>query len=217
MDGISTILKKRIKEMGYTQVEFAEECGMSLTTLKVYLDEKSKIRYNIETLELFSQKLNCSYDYLLGKSETPKREIQTLKEQTHLSDNALLSLQLNAADYEKAPEVNCDEIRKAVAENDLIVASLILEDAELLGLIKNYIFLDEKDKYFNGKFSFVEIGGAMIRSSDVKNILLTKIINRLVAIEESFSKLERKQDVLTREVSENVKKRSREWLHKETE
>ncbi len=71
MDGISTILKKRIKEMGYTQVEFAEECGMSLTTLKVYLDEKSKIRYNIETLELFSQKLNCSYDYLLGKSETP--------------------------------------------------------------------------------------------------------------------------------------------------
>lgn len=217
MDGISTILKKRIKEMGYTQVEFAEECGMSLTTLKVYLDEKSKIRYNIETLELFSQKLNCSYDYLLGKSETPKREIQTLKEQTHLSDNALLSLQLNAADYEKESEANCDEIRKAVAENDLIVASLILEDAELLGLIKNYLFLDEKDKYFNGKFSFVEIGGAMIRSSDVKNILLTKIINRLVAIEESFSKLERKQDVLTREVSENVKKRSREWLHKKTE
>lgn len=217
MDGISTILKKRIKEMGYTQVEFAEECGMSLTTLKVYLDEKSKIRYNIETLELFSQKLNCSYDYLLGKSETPKREIQTLKEQTHLSDNALLSLQLNAADYEKAPKVNCDEIRKAVAENDLIVASLILEDAELLDLIKNYLFLDEKDKYFNGKFSFVEIGGAMIRSSDVKNILLTKIINRLVAIEESFSKLERKQDVLTREVSENVTKRSREWLHKKTE
>ena len=88
--------------------------------------------------------------------------------------------------------MNCDEIRKAVAENDLIAASLILEDAELLGLIKNYLFLDKKDKYFNGKFSFVEIGGAMIRSSDVKNILLTKIINRLVAIEESFSKLERK-------------------------
>lgn len=215
MDKNSTILKRRIKEMGYTQENFADECGITLPTLKKYLSGKNK--YNTDILGIFSEKLNCSYDYLLGKSETPKREIQTLKEQTHLSDNALLSLQLNAADYEKESEANCDEIRKAVAENDLIVASLILEDAELLGLIKNYLFLDEKDKYFNGKFSFVEIGGAMIRSSDVKNILLTKIINRLVAIEESFSKLERKQDVLTREVSENVTKRSREWLHKKTE
>lgn len=215
MDKISAILKRRIKEMGYTQENFADECGITLPTLKKYLSGENK--YKIDILDIFSEKLNCSYDYLLGKSETPKREIQTLKEQTHLSDNALLALHLNVADYEKEPETNYDETRKAVAENDLIVASLILEDTELLGLIKNYLFLDEKDKYFNGKFSFVEIGGAMLRYSDVNNILLTKIASKLVAIKESLSTLERKQDVLTREVSENVKKRSREWLHKKTE
>lgn len=209
------ILKQRIKEMGYTQISFADKCDISISSLKKYM--KNELPYSISHLELFSELLDCSTDYLLGKSETPKKEIQTLKEQTHLSDNALLALQLNAADYMREIETDYDKKRKEAAENDLIVASLVLEDIELLGLIKNYFFFNNEDNYFNGKFSAVEIGGVMLRPSDIQEIYLTKIMSRLVVMKESFNKLERKQDILTREVSENVKKRSREWLHKKTE
>ena len=209
------ILKQRIKEMGYTQISFADKCEISISSLKKYM--KNELPYSISHLELFSELLDCSTDYLLGKSETPKKEIQTLKEQTHLSDNALLALQLNAADYIREIETDYDKERKDVAEKDLITTSLVLEDIELLGLIKNYFFFNNEDNYFNGKFSSVEIGGVMLHPSDIQEIYLTKIMSRLVVMKESFNKLERKQDVLTREVSENVKKRSREWLHKKTE
>ena len=85
MDKISTILKKRIKDMGYTQENFAEECGISAATLKSYIKKNSKTNYNIEMLKIFSQKLDCSYDYLLGKSDTPYPEIQSLKDEICLS------------------------------------------------------------------------------------------------------------------------------------
>lgn len=186
--------------MGYTQLSFAEECEISISSLKKYM--KNELPYSISHLELFSDLLDCSTDYLLGKSETPRKEIQTLKEQTHLSDAALLALQLNISDYEKEPETSYDKVRQAVAEDDLIVASLVLEDIEFLGLIKSYLFFDSKDEYFNGIFNFVEIGGVILRPPDAQEIYLTKIMSRLVLMKDSFSKLENKQDVLTREVSE---------------
>lgn len=186
--------------MGYTQLSFAEECEISISSLKKYM--KNELPYSISHLELFSDLLDCSTDYLLGKSETPRKEIQTLKEQTHLSDAALLALQLNISDYEKEPETSYDKVRQTVAEDDLIVASLVLEDIEFLGLIKSYLFFDSKDEYFNGIFNFVEIGGVILRPPDAQEIYLMKIMSRLVLMKDSFSKLENKQEVLTREVSE---------------
>ena len=69
---IGTILKDRIKEKGYTQEEFCELVGIGLSSLKKYMN--GKVFYSIDTLELFANALDCSYDYLLGKSKTPKPE-----------------------------------------------------------------------------------------------------------------------------------------------
>lgn len=215
MVDLGAILKKRIKEMKYTQADFADICGIGLSSLKKYM--KNELPYSITHLEMFSELLDCSTDYLLGKSDTPKREIQTLKALTNLSDNALLTLQINAADYTRNIETKYDMERRDNAEKDLIIISLILEDEELLGLIKKYFYFNDKDNYFNGQFSFVEVGGIDLRPSDAKAIFLTKIMSRLSVMEESFRQLKNKEDVLTREVPENVKKCTRKWLDKKTE
>lgn len=215
MVDLGAILKKRIKEMKYTQADFADICGIGLSSLKKYM--KNELPYSITHLEMFSELLDCSTDYLLGKSDTPKREIQTLKDLTNLSDNALLTLQINAADYTRNIETKYDMDRRDNAEKDLIIISLILEDDELLGLIKKYFYFNDKDNYFNGQFSFVEVGGIDLRPSDAKAIFLTKIMSRLSVMEESFRRLKNKEDVLTREVPENVKKCTRKWFNKKTE
>ncbi len=215
MADLGAILKKRIKEMKYTQADFADICGIGLSSLKKYM--KNELPYSITHLEMFSELLDCSTDYLLGKSDTPKREIQTLKDLTNLSDNALLTLQINAADYTRNIETKYDMERRDNAEKDLIIISLILEDEELLGLIKKYFYFNDKDNYFNGQFSFIEVGGIDLRPSDAKAIFLTKIMSRLSVMEESFRRLKNKEDVLTKEVSENVKKCTRKWLDKKTE
>lgn len=88
MGTIGTILKQRIKEMGYSQIEFADACQISVTILKRYM--KDEVTYSINLLKKFAELLDCSTDYLLGQAETPNKQIQTLKEQTHLSDGALL-------------------------------------------------------------------------------------------------------------------------------
>ena len=62
---IGTILKKRIREKGYTQEEFCEKVGIGLSSLKKYMN--GKVFYSIDTLDLFAKALNCSYDYLLGR------------------------------------------------------------------------------------------------------------------------------------------------------
>ena len=78
MDTYGAILKKRIKEMGYTQEQFAEETGIPFGTLKKYLSGKSY--YPIDLLKIFAEKLDCSYDYLMGFTVSPKREFQSMKD-----------------------------------------------------------------------------------------------------------------------------------------
>lgn len=84
---IGAILKKRIKYCGYTQEGFALKVGIGLSTLKKYLS--GQIYYDVELLECFAAALDCSYDYLLGKSDTPNPELHTIKEQTGLSDGTI--------------------------------------------------------------------------------------------------------------------------------
>lgn len=80
-----TILKNRIKQMGYTQERFAEEYGISPKALRNYMNDKVENGYGIEHLEKFAEKLDCTYDYLLGKSEVPEREHQDIRNETGLS------------------------------------------------------------------------------------------------------------------------------------
>ena len=82
-------MKDLIKERGYTQEEFAEDVGIGLSTIKKYIT--GQVSYSIETLDLFADIFNCSYDYLLGKSLTPYREIQDVKQAIRLSDGAPVS------------------------------------------------------------------------------------------------------------------------------
>ncbi len=84
---IGEILNKRIAEKGYTQQAFADIMGMKLETLRSYMNGRSA--YSYELLIEFAEKLDCSYDYLLGYSKSPERETHELVEQTRLSQEAL--------------------------------------------------------------------------------------------------------------------------------
>lgn len=90
MDTIGTILKKRIKECGYTQEKFSELTNVPMSTLKKHMNGTTK--YNYEYLMIYSEHLNCSYEYLLGKSESTKTEYKNIAEQTHFSEKAIEEL-----------------------------------------------------------------------------------------------------------------------------
>lgn len=116
------ILKRRIKEMGYTQERFSEETGVPYSTLKKYL--ANKCPYDIDLLERFAEKLECSYDYLMGYSVSPDRELQSVKDATRLSDDAIKNLQEHAKGYDTSEyeRYNIDTISKIVASTGLIDA-----------------------------------------------------------------------------------------------
>lgn len=84
---IGTILKERIREKGYTQEEFCEKLGIGLSSLKKYMT--GKVYYSIDTLNMFAEALDCSYNYLWGVSKTPKPELHETKELTHLQDDVV--------------------------------------------------------------------------------------------------------------------------------
>lgn len=92
-------MRQRIKEKGFTQAKFAEECGISHSALKKYMSGKNA--YDYELLERFADKLDCSFDYLLGMSKSPRREFHEVTEQTHLSEQAIANIFKRAKYYEK--------------------------------------------------------------------------------------------------------------------
>lgn len=95
---IGAILKNRINEKGYTQEEFAEEVGISYSALKKYMSGKNA--YNYEVMELFADKLGCSYDYLLGLSKSPVNEHREIAELTRLSEQAIKKITQYARHYD---------------------------------------------------------------------------------------------------------------------
>lgn len=86
-DTIGAILKNRIKEMGYTQEDFAEKAGIGLASLKKYINGTNV--YRVDLLPRFAELLECSYDYLLGYSRSPIRENSDISNELHLSDKAI--------------------------------------------------------------------------------------------------------------------------------
>jgi len=125
-----TILKKRIKECGYTQEQFAEESGISLSALKKYISDTTK--YDCDIMMIFSEKLNCSLDYLMGITETPQRELQTVKDKIGLDDNVI--------EYLQSIHDNND-----IEANQIMTKTLnaILGDSELLNRMLMYLYGDE--------------------------------------------------------------------------
>ena len=131
---IGTILKERIKEKGYTQEEFCEFVGIGLSSLKKYMN--GKVFYSIDTLELFSKALDCSYDYLLGKSKTPKPELHEVKELTRLQDDAIEHIQHYAKEYDD----------NASAKRFLDTLSTIISEEFIVERIIDYLYIDSSEE-----------------------------------------------------------------------
>lgn len=216
METKGTILKRRIKEMGYTQTEFAEECQISISALKKYITDE--LPYSIALLEIFSEKLDCSPDYLLARSETSIQELHSLKEQTHLSEAALLTLEKENHDYCREVKCENDKLQKNNARNALAAISLVLEDEKLVHYIQQMLFFDEDSAYFGephdllSQSKFVIAGDTVLDVSQVKGMIMINIIDRLNVIHEKYVNAD-KDEILSKGVSENVKKCARKWLN----
>lgn len=124
---IGAVLKKRIKEKGYTQEEFAEEMGIKYSTLKKYLSGKST--YSYELLLDFAKKLDCSTEYLLALSTSPYPEHHEIAEQTRLSEIAINKI----CNYAKGYDTNF-EGRSIIRTLDM----LICEDG-VINSIRDYL------------------------------------------------------------------------------
>jgi len=96
---IGAILKRRVKERGYTQQRFAEVVGVKYSTLRKYMSGKAA--YSYELLLIFAEELDCSVEYLLGLSKSPIKEHHEIAEQTRLSEEAISKLVKYARYYDE--------------------------------------------------------------------------------------------------------------------
>ncbi len=171
-DKIGAILKNLIKERGYTQEEFAEEVGIGLSTLKKYIT--GKVSYTIETLELFAEFFNCSYDYLLGKSLTPYREIQDIKQTTRLTDGALERIIHYAKEYDEYAE----------SKRYIDTLSNIIQSEFLIERIIDYFYIDSDEEFITEEDEFlpatyITVGHQVLNVPDIEDAYLFGIIKAL--------------------------------------
>ena len=175
---IGAVLKRAIKDKGYTQEEFAEIVGIGFSSLKSYLNG-NKV-YNYELLIKFADTLDCSYDYLLGKSNSPIREHTDVSNMTGLSDNAIDKLEL----YAKLDKE--DRYRQAFYN----AMNIIICSDGLVNSISNYLLWDNK---FNSEINvFNEVFVEMLNKNEtirtmgmgeipisIDSMILLEVINRL--------------------------------------
>ncbi len=131
---IGANLKKLIKDRDFTQEEFAEITGIGLSTLKKYIS--GKVFYSIDTLELFADRLQCSYDYLLGKSLSPEPELKDIKEATRLQDGALERLLEYAKHYDDDP----------MSRRYIETISTLIQSNSVIGRISDYFYVDSNEE-----------------------------------------------------------------------
>lgn len=135
---IGDILKKRIKEKGYNQESFAEASGIPYETLKNYLNGTTP--YPIECLIKFADLLDCSYDYLLGKSKALKNENHILVEELGLSNQAIEKIkELVNSDNIDCRENMIQALDKIICKDGLLyfLALYILANKEFVTLSDN--------------------------------------------------------------------------------
>ena len=135
MDTYGTILRKRIKEMGYTQQEFADKVPMPLATLKKYMSDRGT--YSIDYLKRFGELLDCSYDYLMGVTVSPRRDIQDIKDATRLSDEAIDKIKRIAA------KINGADVTKRIGAQSMIACLDMVIKTEVYETIAAYLRSDD--------------------------------------------------------------------------
>lgn len=132
---VGEILKKRIKEMGYNQEDFANEIGISYETLKNYLNGTSP--YSTEYLIKFAEKLDCSFDFLLGNSKATKNENHILVEELGLSNQAIEKIkELVNSDNIDCRDNMIQALEKIICKDGLlyVLALYILANKEFVSL-----------------------------------------------------------------------------------
>lgn len=117
MGKIRTNFRKRIKEKGYTIEEFAELCGIHKETVKKHI---SKDKYPTDCLKIYAEKLECTYDYLLGESDVPEREYQDIRNETGLSIRAI------------------DELKKIYSSEGIDIVNRIFESEKFMERLIGY-------------------------------------------------------------------------------
>ncbi len=183
---IGTILKKRIREKGYTQEEFCEKMGIGLSSLKKYMN--GKVFYSIDTLDLFAKALNCSYDYLLGKSKTPNPEYHEVKELTRLQDEAIDRLQNYAKEYD-------DNNR---SRQYLDTLSYLISKEFLIERVTDYLYIDNTEQLlFEHDEPLpqpgIHVGHSYLGVPDIEDAYMLGIVRALV---ETKEQIKRKDDAM---------------------
>lgn len=144
---IGDILKKRIKEKGYIQEEFAEEVGIGYSTLKGYLSGETA--YTYEQMEKFAEKLDCTYDYLLGLSKSPIKEYHEIAEQTRLSEKAIEKIVSYASHFDDEAEA-----RRYIR----LLDKMICEDGVLNTIFDYFISTKTVDAMNKGLLMIIQNG-----------------------------------------------------------
>lgn len=160
-DKIGARLKEAIKKRKFKQEEFAEQCGISYPALKRYMSGKNA--YSYELLEKFAEVLDCSYDYLLGKSDSFKQEYHKVTEMTHLSEEAIGNIYKRAQYYDEEFE----------ARRYIMVLDLLMREEECFDSLCNYMLASKFVNYLNGMF-FDKMQDAINNMEPVKKLGIQK-------------------------------------------
>ncbi len=177
---IGIILRNRIKEKHLTQEKFAEAAGISLAALKKYLSGKTP--YSYEMLIKFAEILDCSYDYLLGYSNSAVREYHEISKQIRLSDDAIRRL----VEYSACYDTNYD------AKRYIKTIDMMIQQNGLINCIADYFL--SSSKYIQNTETLIEytliqatlkklnipnIVKENIYGNDLENIMLIHLISSL--------------------------------------
>lgn len=198
MDKYGEILKRRIKEKGYTQEEFADVAGISYGTLKKYLSGASE--YTRTNLIKIAKTLDCSYDYLLGESPSTHHEYHDISEQLRLSDGAIEKLLVYGKRYDTDfysqmyiktfdAIVETDGLVMSMADY-LINSQYVDETEEIMG----NVFLTAIEKQFNMPRVMIQDASGLSREheclvrlvsciKDAKHLITKEILDELKKIQ----------------------------------
>lgn len=188
------IIKLRIKELNFTQTEFAEKAGIGVSTLKKYIS--GQLPYSIELLDKFSELLNCSYEYLLGKSPKPHGSYKEVQYLTGLSDMAIAELSEIAAEKDINNSARYLAMEKA------------LENRELLCTIGNYLSFSH---YSGVQGEFI---GIPLSDKDIPDLLLFRVGRILEELRSEIKNTNKENTpvVLSKnEIDQILKEKNIEW------
>ncbi len=159
LEVFSMIFNRLLIEKGFTQSEFAKETGISTGSISKFRNGLSMPKRDI--LEIISNKLGVTSNYLLGKSEVTDYDIENINKKIGLSQNAIETLYKLQHDYfvlEENVNIDIKEQRKIskTYNEELKTLSLIIEhNTKLLELLdyinqykNNYIKLEELKKTY---------------------------------------------------------------------